>query len=303
MRRGSIARGRHACVAYVTYLVACAAWLAVAGAAMAKAAPTVVPGAPNLALPPPAESVPAAPPPEAPPAEPPHGGGDAEPAPLSPASEAPRPSTGAPPVSDTLAPSGRHRVAFGARFAYRLGDAGQAISPAAGYGIVGSYGFTYARVADAVELSASLDFASDRFATAEQGTTTDGPGSGATTVTYSSTRVLSENDFVLGQTVAFPLGPVRPFLMLGVGVGVGSFETVDPQLRPANRTSGSETDTHLLGRGTLGLDIAVSPSWAVCVRGDYTAVRRAAPFPTPSGQALPLFGDLLDIDVQAVFRF
>jgi hypothetical protein len=123
------------------------------------------------------------------------------------------------------------------------------------------------------------------------------------TVNYGSTRVVSENNFLLAQTFAVPFGPVRPFATLGVGLGIGSFETVNPQLIPADRTSSGETDTHLLGRGTLGADIAVGPAWAVRLRGDYTAVCRAAPFVTGTGQRLPLFGDLLDIDVQAVYRF
>jgi len=159
-----------------------------------------------------------------------------------------------------------------------------------------------------LELAAGVDFSSDRFATGEQGTTTsDGdpnnPTSTSTTVTYGSTRVVSENNFIAAQTFALPLGSVRPFVTLGVGVGIGSFETVDPQLKSSLNTSGSETDTHLLGRGTLGMDIAVGPSWGIRLRGDYTAVRRAAPFMTGTGLALPLFGDLLDIDVQAVYRF
>ena len=269
--------------------------------ARADDAPVVVPGAPNLQLsPPPPE---AAPPPPSAPSPPATSGGDAEPAPGEPAPRVP--SSGAPIVSDSPARGGRHHLAFGARFAYRLGDAGQAISPAAGYGVVGSYDFTYARVADALELAAGVDFSSDRFATSEQGTTTSDGGDGNTpvSVSYGSTRVVSENNFIATQTFAFPAGPVRPFATLGVGAGIGSFETVDPRLKRSDQTTGSETDTHFLARGTLGLDVTVAGSWGVRLRGDYTAVRRAAPFVTGIGQTLPLFGDLLDIDVQAVYRF
>lgn len=226
------------------------------------------------------------------------GGGDAEPAPGEPAA-APPPRAGAPISSDTLAHAGRHQLAFGARFAYRLGDAGSAIPPAAGYGVAGSYAFTYARVADAVDLALGLDFSSDRFATGEQGM-----GSGGVTLgPYSSTRVLSENEFVLAQTFALSAGPVRPFASLGLGVGIGSFETVAPQFWSPNSMKGSETDTHLLGRAALGIDVLLGSGWALRLRGNYTAVRRAAPYPTAAGPTLPLFGDLLDIDVQAVYRF
>jgi len=272
----------------------------VAARASAEDAPAIVPGAPNLALPPPPpDAIPEASPP--PQAAAPSGGGDAEPAPGEPA---PRPP-GAPVVADTLPHGGRHRLAVGARFAYRLGDAGQAISPAAGYGIVGSYDFTYARVGNRLELAAGVDFSSDRFATGEQGTTTDdtGPGNIPMTVTYSSTRVLSENNFIVAQTFALDAGSIRPFVMLGAGLGIGSFESVDPRYKPADKASGGETDTHLIGRAALGFDIPVGPAWSVRVRGDYTAVRRAAPFTTTAGVSVPLFGDLLDIDVAAGYRF
>jgi len=263
--------------------------------ARAADAPVVVPGAPNLQLPPPPpDAIPQAAPATAG-APPESAGGDAEPAPGEPAPS----STGAPVISDSPARSGRHHLAFGARFAYRLGDAGQAISPAAGYGVVGSYDFTYARVGEAVDLSLGLDFSSDRFATGEQGM----GGNNAALVAYDSTRVLSENDFLLVHTFALAAGPVRPFATLGLGLGIGSFESVAPQFRSPNSSKGSETDTHLLGRGTLGVEVPVGSGWAVRLRGDYTAVRRAAPFVTATGQTLPLFGDLLDIDVQAVYRF
>ena len=99
-------------------------------------------------------------------------------------------------VSDALAHGARHQLAFGARFAYRLGDAGKAISPAAGYGVVGSYYFTYARLGDAVDLSLGVDFSSDRFATGEQGM----GGNGATTFTRRSrpdTRSVSSVDSMI----------------------------------------------------------------------------------------------------------
>ena len=290
----SLVRGRTGRATFLAALLLTLAGLEAPARARAGDAPAIVPGAPNLQLPPPPPG------PASPPAPPPQpatsGGGDAEPAP---GESAPPPTTGAPVLSDTPAHGGRHQLAFGARFAYRLGDAGQAISPAAGYGVVGGYSFTYVRVGDAVDLSLGVDFSSDRFATGEEGM----GGNGAAVVSYSSTRVLSENDFLLEQTFALAAGAVRPFATLGIGVGIGSFESVAPQFRSPDSSKGSETDAHALGRAALGLDVPAGSGWAVRLRGNYTAVRRAAPFVTATGQTLPLFGDLLDIDVQAVYRF
>ncbi len=233
-----------------------------------------------------AVSAPAAPPAE----ERLDGGGDAEPAPPVPG--APRAGGGA--SSDSGAAMGRHRVAVSARFAYRLGDAGRAVTPAAGYGIVGTYDFAYARPDDVIELAVGVDFSSDRFATGEQGVGTQA----GVPASFSSTRVISENNFVLTHTVAFRVAPVRPFFALGVGVGVGYFDSVAPAYRP-----GYERDTHFLGRASLGLDLQVTEVWGITVRGDYTFVRGATAFMTDGGLALPLFGDVLDVNLGAAYRF
>jgi hypothetical protein len=270
------------------------------GAALAGAAAPSV-GAPSVALPlqatageaPPssaAASEPAAPPATPQAEERADSGGDAEPAPSLPG--APRSGGGA--SSDSGDVTGRHRVAISARFAYRLGDAGRAVTPAAGYGIAGTYDFAYARPDDVIELAVGVDFSSDRFATGEQGVSTQV----GVAATFSSTRVISENNFVLTHTVAFRVAPVRPFFALGAGVGVGYFDSVATAYRP-----GYERDTHFLGRASLGLDLRVTEVWSITLRGDYTFVRGASAFMTEGGLALPLFGDVLDINLGAAYRF
>ncbi|HEY4395778.1 MAG TPA: hypothetical protein VGP64_17035 [Polyangia bacterium] len=266
-------------------LLGAALCICAAGAARAEAPPALFP-LPVAPPPPPEPGDGAAVAPLAPPAEPPSGGGDAEPAPLAP---------NAHPDEGMDSRNGRHRIAISPRFAYRLGDAGHGISPAAGYGIAGTFDFSYARPDELLELTIGVDFSSDRFATGEQGTTTTQNGAATT---YASTRVISENDFLLTHTVGFRLGPVRPFFVLGLGLGVGYFDSVAPAYLP-----GKETDTHLLGRGSVGLDVAVSADWGLTVRADYTAVRDAASFTTQAGQTFTLFGDLLDIDLGAAYRF
>jgi hypothetical protein len=188
----------------------------------------------------------------------------------------------------------RHRIAVMPRFAYRLGDAGRAISPAAGYGVGGTYEWTYARASREIELALGLDFSSDRFATAEQGLSTQ---SGVATP-YDSTRLIIESTFVLTHTVAFPVGPVRPFLTLGAGIGFGDLESVAPAYRP-----GSLHDRQLLGRAAVGLDVIVTRIWFATLRADYTAVRRADPLRLDAGGSLSVFGDVLDINVGLAYRF
>ena len=222
--------------------------------------------------------------PTAPPA-----GGQAEPAPIGGDAE---PAPGA--VPDGVPSKARHRLAVAPRVAYRLGEAGRAISPAAGYGVGGTYEWTYARASREVELALGLDFGTDRFATAEQGVSTQ---SGVAT-SYGSTRLIIESTFVLTHTVAFPAGPVRPFLTVGAGIGFGDLDSVAELYRP-----GTLHDRQLLGRVAAGIDVIVSRIWFATLRADYTAVRRTDPLRLSAGGELPVFGDLLDISVGLAYRF
>src|SRR5947207_2841024 len=88
--------------------------------------------------------------------------------------------------------------------------AGSLAPPAAGYGVGGGYEFTYTTVARVLDLAVGVAFSSDRFATSEKGLSTQS----GTTSTYDSTRVIQESAFLLTQTAAVRLGPVRPFVMI-----------------------------------------------------------------------------------------
>ena len=231
-----------------------------------------------------APAAPEPPNPTAPPA-----GGQAEPAPIGGDAE---PAPGA--VPDGVPSKARHRLAVAPRFAYRLGEAGRAISPAAGYGVGGTYEWTYARASSEVELALGIDFGTDRFATSEQGVSTQ---SGVAT-SYGSTRLIIDSTFVLTHTVAFPAGPVRPFLTVGAGIGFGDLDSVAELYRP-----GTLHDRQLLGRVAAGIDVIVSRIWFATLRADYTAVRRTDPLRLSAGGELPVFGDLLDISVGLAYRF
>lgn len=211
---------------------------------------------------------------------PPPAGGDAEPAPIA--------------VPDGAPTGPRHRIAFAPRFAYRLGDAGKAITPSAGYGVGGTFDWTYVRPAPEIELTIGVDFGSDRFGTSEQGVSLQA----GTATPYASTRLILESTFVLTHTVAFHAGPIRPFLALGAGVGFGDLTSVAPAYKP-----GTLQDRQLLGRVSVGLDIVVTSIWFATLRADYTAVRRADPLVLETGGELPVFGDLLDINLGLAYRF
>ncbi|MBC8132454.1 MAG: hypothetical protein H7X95_05685 [Deltaproteobacteria bacterium] len=110
--------------------------------------------------------------------------------------------------------------------------------------------------------------------------------------------MISETSFVLVHTAAVRLGITRPYLSVGAGIGLGYFDSPALALRP-----GTATDTHLLGRASLGVDVAVTRTWGIAVRADYTAVRRASAFRTDDGRSLALFGDLFAVAVGIAYRF
>lgn len=215
--------------------------------------------------------------------------GDAEPAPVPPA-----------PGEDeaAVARRQRHRVAVMPRFSYRLGDAGQAVSPAPGFGVGGTFERVYLRLAPSRSLRAEatlgVDFAHDRFATGEQGTVVVG----TMPRTFGATRVISETSFILIHTVALRAGRVRPYVTVGGGLGVGYFNSVAMEFDP-----GSARDAHLLGRATAGVDVAVKRAVQVSLRVDYTAVRGVTRFVTSDGRSLPVFGDLFAIAMGIAYHF
>ena len=228
--------------------------------------------------------------------------GDAEPAPAA------IPSSVPPRRTDEHDRRTHQRIALVPRFAYRLGDAGRAVTPAIGFGLAGTYEFRYARVGPVIELALGVEFAFDRFATGERGICSDQvlpPQECTENVkrtgvagTFASTRVISETSFFLVHTIAARAGRLRPYLTLGAGVGVGFFDSVQPDLQP-----GTAKDVHILGRAAAGLDVAVVGAWSATVRADYTAVRAVSTFTTNTGQTLPLFGDLFDVGIGVAYGF
>jgi len=245
-------------------------------------------GAGPLAVAPAQAQAPAVPP--APRMLPPVERGDAEPAPPEP------PPAGLPP--DFAPRVARHRVAVSARFAYRLGTAAEEAGAHAGFGIGGTYEYTYATAASRLELALGTDFSLDRFGSAEKGTLSEG----GVVTTYDATRVILQNAFLLVHTAAAQLGPVRPFLTVGAGLGVGNLQTVSPSFTTTPSAT-SFHDTQFLARASAGVDVVVTRVWRASLRLDYTAVRLADRIPTVYGTTVPAFVDLLDVNLGLVYRF
>jgi hypothetical protein len=224
-------------------------------------------------------------------------GGDAEAAPVI-----PPPPGFAEPVGEVRRTRRQRRIAVMPRFAYRLGDAGRAVTPAPGFGIGGNIEIAYLRWGGGTDMGTSvgfaaalgLDFSHDRFATSEHGVVIiDGMSE-----TFGATRVISETSFVLVHTVAAEMDHVRPYFTLGAGFGLGYFDSAAPDLKP-----GTAKGAHLLGRASIGVDVKITAVWSLCIRADYTSVRGAAPLVTDDGRRLLIFGDLLDMGVGIVYRF
>jgi len=231
-------------------------------------------------------------PPPSPVAElPPAEHGDAEPAPPEP------PPPGLPP--DFAPRNARHRVAVSARFAYRLGAAAEQAGGHAGFGFGGTYEYTYATAASRLQLALGTDFSLDRFGSSEKGTLTEG----GVVTTYDATRVILQNAFLLVHTAAADLGPVRPFVTVGAGLGVGNLQTVSPSFTTMTGSSTSFHDLQFLARASAGVDVVVTRVWRASLRVDYTAVRLADEIPTVSGTTLPAFVDLLDVNLGLIYRF
>jgi hypothetical protein len=148
--------------------------------------------------------------------------------------------------------------------------------------------FDYFRTPGGAEAALGFDFGFDLFQGHDHRISPAG----------GTTPVLSETTFLLVHTGAVHLGLVRPFLSVGGGIGLGYFDSVDPTLQP-----GTDRQTHLLGRVSLGLDVAVWAQLIATIRADYTAVRGTSSFQTNQGGPVILFGDIVDLGVGIAYRF
>lgn len=204
------------------------------------------------------------------------------------------------PASGSLAGSlsrtvpGRGRIAVAPRLAVRVGHADKTMFPTAGIGLGGTLEFDYFRTAGGWGAAFGIDFGFDRFRGDDHRmiAVRDEPH------VLVTSRVLSETTFLLVHTGAIQLGLIRPYLTVGGGIGLGYFDSLDPTLQP-----GTDRQTHLLGRVSLGLDIAVWSPLLATIRADYTAVHGISSFQTDQGRTVILFGDVVDLGVGIAYRF
>lgn len=204
------------------------------------------------------------------------------------------PPPGSPTGSVSQTGSGRGRIAVAPRLALRVGHADKTVFPTGGIGLGGTLEFDYFRTAGGWEAALGIDFGFDRFRGDDHRmiAVRDEPH------VVVTSRVLSETTFLLVHTGAIQLGLVRPYLTVGGGIGLGYFDSLDPTLQP-----GTDRQTHLLGRVSLGLDIAVWSPLLATIRADYTAVHGISSFQIDQGRTVILFGDVVDLGVGIAYRF
>jgi hypothetical protein len=225
----------------------------------------------------------------------------AEPAPPEPApapAAAPTPA----PSMPSAEPAGRppNALSIYGRFAYRVGDPGQTLGPAAGFSLGGSVERRYLALARGFELGGAIDFFYDRFAMDVTGSTLDQNGN---TVPAPGTRTFTHTSFALLQTAALALDSIRPFAAVGAGVDIGYFSSPESDLRP-----GSQTAVMPLVRGALGIEVPIGGGVAVAVRADYTHLYNRPRYgTTPAGPglgaSLMFWGDLFDVGAGVVAHF
>jgi hypothetical protein len=218
---------------------------------------------------------------------------------LAQAEPAPAPASAPPPL---LPPSAAalatpdNALSVHARFAYRLGNEGSRLGPAAGFSLGGSFERRYLVAPDGrFELGAAVDFFYDRFSRGVTGSSMVAPGQEQP---FAAQRTLSQTSFALLQTAGLRAGPVRPFVAVGVGLTLAYFNTPEADLRP-----GTANATQPLGRAVAGVDIAVSHAASLTVRADYTHLWTRPTFVTTAGQSYDLFGDLFDMGLGMLVRF
>jgi hypothetical protein len=220
----------------------------------------------------------------------------AEPAPVQePAAPMPAIPPEPPPVPEPSPPVLRNALGVSIQLGHRLAEGGASLDPYWGFSLSGRYERRLLAAPSGLELGVAADFSFQRFATSVVGSTMISPG---VEMTFDGTRLITETTFAILPTVALQAGPVRPFVSAGVGLGVGFFSSPEVDLRP-----GSETAVQPLLRGSVGVDVMISPTAAVTARVDYSHTFTRPTFVTDAGQRYSLFGDLLDLGLGLLLRF
>ena len=223
----------------------------------------------------------------------------AEPAPAEPTPATPA-SASAPSVPIVAAPKTPpppppdNAVGVYAGWGHRLGREAETVGPANGISVGGNYQRRYLTLLGHLELGAGLDFFYDKYLTDVTGSMMVASGQEQM---FLSQRVISQVSFALTQTVAWRQGRVRPFAQVGVGFAVSYFSTPELTFRP-----GTFDAVQPLGRGTVGLDVGITPNIAISARVATTLVFSHPAF-TPGTTSYSFLGDSLDVDLGVVLPF
>jgi hypothetical protein len=182
-----------------------------------------------------------------------------------------------------------------ARFAYRVGNEGKSIGPAAGFSLGGTFERRYFASRGGVELAGAIDFFYDRFSTGVVGSMMDSTGQ---ETTFAADRALSQTSFALLQTAGWRAADVRVFVAAGAGVTIGYFSSPEVDFRP-----GSKTAAQPIARGVAGVEVTLSGTTGVILRADYTHAFTRPAFTTITATSYSLFGDILDVGAGLLVRF
>jgi len=168
----------------------------------------------------------------------------------------------------------------------RLDPAAEDIPPAYGFAVGTTLCLGYATLTPSgIELSAAARFFYQRHARDVTITRVVGNEN----VTFDATRTVSHYDFVVEQVVARPFGRLRPYLLAGIGVGLGYFSSLEEAYAP-----GESRATRGIGHAAVGLDLAAfSPETRLGLEVGYTYVLRPPTFVAADGARLSIFGSRL----------
>ncbi|HEX3905269.1 MAG TPA: hypothetical protein VH853_20750 [Polyangia bacterium] len=162
----------------------------------------------------------------------------------------------------------------------RLGPEGKRVAPLDGPSLGGDFARRYLAFAG-FDLDLGLTFLYDQF---EDGA-------------LAATSV-SQTSFALTQTVGWRWRRLRPYVQLGGGFTIAYLSV----------PTGSLDVAQPLGRGTVGLDVAITRDIGVTVRAAYTLLFTRPTLTTEASatagaMTYSALGDLFDADLGVVFQF
>jgi hypothetical protein len=213
----------------------------------------------------------------------------AEPAPPEPGKPPPPAAAPVPSPPDPDAEPADYFVGLAVGGSRRLAPSADDVPPALGFSVSTLIGRYYALLGEHIQLGVAFHFAYDRYA---KEVTVTLPRNGSE-LTFDDRRTVAHYDFSVLQTASTTVGPVRPFLGVGGGLGVGYFSTLEPPLSP-----GDARMVRPLLRAGAGADVGLSsPRTRLGLELDYAHLFRKPTFTTDDGRHLSIFGDRLTVSL------